>query len=215
MSRGIREAPDVGVFNARSIRLTASAKLAETPWYRLAQTAYSDPFFANQASRFTPSSWHFPCVYLAKDKQTTVSEVFGDRMALAQAAGVTVFSIPRALADSYRYRTVSILPGDLKLCDLTDAETLQNTGLDIASYHLANVQVPQLWAERIANHPSGFDGIQYRSRHTDQHCLVIWIRPDLTRDLRREMTFGDSGPFRHSKEAYASAALRGLKLSFL
>jgi len=211
MSRGIREAPDSGVFNVRTIRVTMSAKLAGTPWFRLGQTAYKDPFFANQGSRFTPSSWKFRCVYLAVDKQTTVAEVFADRMSLAQAAGMNVYSIPRAMADRYRYSTIATFPTDLRICDLADAQTLQNTGLDISSYHLADLRVPQLWAERIANHPAGFDGIHYRSRHTDQLCIVLWIRPGATPELTAEMEFIDAGPFRLSKEAYASAALWGLK----
>jgi len=215
MSRGVGHSPEDAIFNKRSIRVTASAKLDRTPWFRLVQTAYKDPFFANRASRFTPSSWRFPCVYLAVDKQTTVAEAFGDRMALAQGAGMRVFSIPRAVADGYRSSTVETLPSDLKICNLTDAETLQNTGLNISSYHLADIHVPQLWAERIANHPATFDGIHYRSRHTDRHCLAIWIRPGATRDITAEIQFHDSGKFRHSHEAYASAALRGLTLSFL
>jgi len=211
----VRKAPDAAIFDGRTIRVTPAAALHAGPWFRLAQTAYSDPFYPNPGSRFTPQSLAFPCVYLAVDKATTVSEVYGDRMSLAQEAGDKFFTIAKAEASAYAYAAVAKLPDPLAICDLTDSETLLNTGLDITSYHDHDLAVPQEWAERIVQHPTKFDGMQYRSRHTDKHCLVIWNRPGSARDFRAEITFAADGPFLHSKEAFGAAIMRGLKLSFV
>jgi RES domain-containing protein len=215
MSRRVRKAPDAAIFDARTIRVTLAASLQSGPWFRLAQTAYLDPFYPNPGSRFTPKSLAFPCIYLAVDKATTVSEVYGDRMALAQEAGDKFYTITKAEASAYAYATIAKLPDPLAICDLTDSETLLNTGLDITSYHDDDLATPQEWAERIVHHPAKFDGIQYRSRHTDKHCLVIWNRPGSKRDFRTAMAFDADGPFLHSKEAFVSATMRGLKLSFV
>jgi hypothetical protein len=75
------------VFDRRVLPVTLGATLPMTPWFRLYRKAYASQFYASKGSRLTPWSGDFPCVYLAQRKETTVAEVWGDRLAAQQAPG--------------------------------------------------------------------------------------------------------------------------------
>jgi hypothetical protein len=76
--------------------------------------------------------------------------------------------------------------------------------------------VTQQWAELIANHPAAFDGIHYRSRHSDQPCLVIWTRPDGSGPVSESaFSLKLDGEFIYSASAYSLAEKMGLKLAFV
>ena len=94
------------------------------------------------------------------------------------------------------------------------AETRLRIGLDAATIYSPDLKNPQSWAEMIATHPNGYDGIVYRSRHTDETCIVLWSRPGV-RDLDAEISFTERGPFRESPPAYAVAQKIGIKLSWV
>jgi hypothetical protein len=102
----------------------------------------------------------------------------------------------------------------LKLCDLTHPDVRLSLGLEAGSLYATDLRLPQTWAERIALHPHLFDGIIYRSRLTDELCMVLWIRPG-GRTLDREIAFNLTGPFYDSSDAYIVAAKCGVKLAFV
>jgi hypothetical protein len=183
-------------------------------WHRLCRVEFPSRFFASKGSRLTPISGDFPCVYLAVDQETTVAEVWGDRFAAQRANGDDLYVIPRQQALRWNYLQTTGLPEDLRLCDLTQPDTRLALGIDAGTLYATNLQLPQLWAERIARHPSRFDGIVYRSRHTDLACLVLWNRADDTMPLEKRLTFGSAQPFFDAEPAYILAGKIGIRLSF-
>jgi hypothetical protein len=44
----------------------------------------------------------------------------------------------------------------------------------------ADLQVPQAWALAIMNHSANVDGIQYQSRFTEDNCLALFDRCNIT-----------------------------------
>lgn len=184
------------------------------PWHRLCRVEFPGQFFPSKGSRLTPASGDFPCVYLAADRETTVAEVWGDRFAAHRAGGAGIYVITRAQASRWAYLEAMPLPGDLRLCDLNDMDTRLAVGIDAGTLYAAGLGLPQLWAERIARHPARFDGIAYRSRHTDQACLVLWSREDDPQPLEKRLTFRAAGGFVDSDAAHILAGKCGIRLSF-
>jgi RES domain-containing protein len=210
--RVVRQPPSQAEFDSIAIAGSADASLLDVlPWFRLASTAFSSQFFASPGSRLTPISMAFPCVYLAEDKVTTVAEIWGDRFYAQRKAKMKLYSIAKSDAEALRFLQSGPLPS-LTLCDLTDSETRQRVGIDSATLYTTDLSVPQGWAEVLARHPRNFDGILYRSRHTDRLCIVAWNRPG--RLLDHEFTFPDASPFLESPESYTVAQTMGLALSF-
>lgn len=187
---------------------------ATLAWHRLCRVEFPSQFFASKGSRLTPISGDFPCVYLAVDQETTVAEVWGDRFAAQRATGADLYVIPRQQALRWTFLQTNGLPEDLRLCDLTQTDTRLALGIEAGTLYATDLRLPQLWAERIARHPNRYDGIAYRSRHTDLACLVLWNRADDAMPLEKRLTFGNSQPFFDAEAAYILAGKTGIRLSF-
>jgi len=212
--REIRQAPDQAAFDRREIPVTESGEALPAPWYRLARVEYPNPFYASPGSRLTPDSGEFPCVYVGASRDTAVAEVWGDRMAAQRDRWSAIYVISLAQAREWAFLEVADPPSDLRLCDLTDSHTRLAVGLDSGTLYAADLRTPRQWAERIALHPTRFDGIHYRSRHTDESCLVLWSRPSDVSPLCDRLVFGPAGEFAECEAAYRLAAKLGMRLSF-
>lgn len=213
--RDLRKAPAQADFDQITFGAFDASKLAARPWFRLSSKLYASEFYANPGSRLTPNSRRFSCVYLAEDKATTVAEVWGDRFFARRSAGHKSYSISKGDADALRYVSEKTLP-PLNLCDFNDTDVFLKVGIDDGTLYSVDLGFPQSWAEVIAGHPNKFDGIFYRSRHTHRDCIVAWNRPvPLGRDLEREFTFVEEGPFTDSLESHEIATKIGVTLSFV
>jgi RES domain-containing protein len=195
-----------------NVPVFSEARLAGFTWSRLANRRFTNQFFPSLKSRLTPASGRFPCVYLGASVETTVAELWGDRWSIAKKRGRDVFVILKEKADELGFLQAGPLP-KLALCDFTDADTRLALGLDAAAIFTPDLAVPQAWAEMIATHPNTYDGIVYRSRHTDETCAVLWSRPGI-REMHTEIAFSDAGPFLESAAAYSVAGKIGIKLSW-
>jgi hypothetical protein len=210
MTRQLREPPAQAEFDRVAIPTPAVA--APRPNVRLGNPAYPSQFFANLASRLTPISGEFACVYLAASKETAVAEVWGDRFWQHRAAKAGIYTIARGIAANAAFMAVASFPS-LNLCDLTHADVRLAVGLESGTFYSPDLAVPQTWAERIARHPGLFDGIVYRSRITDEKCLVLWLRAR-GRALHKELSFSMAGPFYDAAEAFVVAQKCGVRLAF-
>ncbi len=205
MDRELREPPTQGAFDA--ITIPAPAPAFTLPAVRLGDRGYPSLFHENPRSRLTPKGHR--CVYFAANAVTAVLERWGDTFSAHRKAGA--FAISRRTTANQVFLNAT-LPA-LKLCDLTHADVISAVGLDIATLQYPYIRRAKTWAERIARHPAHFDGILYRSRHTLDPCLVLWLRPG-GRDLEREISFAETGAFNESTEAYSAAAKCQVALSF-
>ena len=196
------------------IPVTAPDGIAVNFWYRLARVEFPSQFFASPGSRLTPDNRAFPCVYLGASLETTVAEVWGDRFAAQRDSGQSLYVISASHAQKWAYLRAFPLPPLLRLCDLTDATTRLAAGIDSSTLYSPDLTIPQEWATRIACHPARFDGIHYRSRHTDESCLVLWSRVDEVRPLSQQLIFAPHGDFAESDAAYTLAGKIGVQLSF-
>ncbi|MCW5560182.1 MAG: RES family NAD+ phosphorylase [Verrucomicrobiae bacterium] len=196
-----------------AIPIGDETRLAGIRWVRLSKAAYPNQFYANRKSRLTPASGRFPCVYVAATEGTAVAEVWGDTWWYQkQVLKKEIHAIPAKTAEEFAY-LVMRPPPSLTLCDFTDEATRLAIGLDGAVLNAADLTIPQAWAEAVATHKNGYDGIVYRSRHTDHPCAVLWARPGV-RALDREIAFAAGGPFRDSPAAFETAGKIGIRLSF-
>lgn len=214
MTRDLRLPPDQAEFDTRSIPVSDLYQFARLSWFRLSRVEYPSQFYPSKGSRLTPVSGDFPCVYLAMSVETTVAEVWGDRIAALRDASGKVYVISRSQAEKWAYLETDPLPADLRICDLMSSDTRLAAGIDSGALYATDLSVPQAWAERIARHPARFDGIRYRSRHTDEACLVLWTRPDVGSLLENNLRFKPAGPFLESDAAYIFAGKVGVRLSF-
>lgn len=213
--RDLRQPPGQKAFDAIAIPVSALGAWAVPTWYRLCRVEFPGQFFPSKGSRLTPASGDFPCVYLATDQETTVAEVWGDRFAAHRpVASSSPYVISREQAERWAFLETGPLPADLRLCDLTDAHTRLAVGMDAGSLYAPDLRLPQRWAERIARHPARLDGIAYRSRHTDQICLVLWSRAEDAVPLEQRLSFRPAGDFFDSAAAYAMAGKAGVRLAF-
>ena len=212
--------PALEEFRKRVIPIATESTLASTPWYRLSTKAHATQFYPSPNSRLTPRSLSIPCCYLAPSKETTVAEIWGDtidaerRAAAKDPTPSNVFTLSKAIAGGQAYLQLRTPLPTLALCDLTDVETLGKTGFEKGALYSPDLKIPQQWAELIALHDLRFDGIIYRSRHTDEKCLVLFSRP-VGRDLKSKLVFDPAGEFRHSLAAQRLAARIGMRISFL
>lgn len=213
--RTLRPPPDQGLFDRRAIPVCTVAELGKAAWFRLYRTAFASQFYPSKGSRLTPWSGDFPCVYLAETMETTVAEVWGDRLAAQQAIGADTYAIATAQARQWAYLRVNQLPPNVSLCDLTAADTLLAVGLDAATLFQPDLEMPQRWAECIARHPLRFDGILYPSRHTGEKCVVLWENPIERGQLERAISFELEGEFVGSEAAHILAGKLGIRLAFV
>lgn len=214
MIREIRLPPDQAVFDKRAIPVSDLRMEINLSWFRLCRVEFPGQFYPSKGSRLTPASGAFPCVYLAASLETTVAEVWGDRLAAHRDAGGAVHVIARSQAETWAFLETEPLPPTLRLCNLMDSDTRLAAGMDSGALYAADLTVPQAWAERIARHPALFDGIRYRSRHTDEACLVLWTRPERRPALDQMLRFQPAGPFLDSDAAFILAGKIGVRLSF-
>ena len=210
MSRHLRQPPTQAQFDG--IVIPTPPTRDPLPAFRLGNPSHASQFFPNPASRLTPVSLKFPCVYLAANRETALAEKWGDRLWMHREAKLGVFVIDKSLAETEAFMEVAKFP-PLTLCDLTHADVRAAVGLESGTLYAPDLLLPQTWAERIALHPIHFDGILYRSRITDEKCLVLWLRPG-GRLLEPEMSFPIIGPFLDSDEAFKLAQKCGVRLSF-
>lgn len=215
LPRSIRLAPSQASFDLRDLPISSPEQAGSGPWFRLCRRVYASQFFASPGSRLTPISRTFPCAYLAAALQTSVAEVWGDRLAAHRESGGRVFAIPASLAHQWVFLRLARLPADLRLLDLTESRSLLAAGLDAATLYLPDLSIPQAWAERLARHPASLDGVLYRSRHTGEKCLVLWDRPAVERSLEVRLAFEPAGEFLESEQAYILAGHLGLRMAFV
>lgn len=130
-------------------------------------------FSANAGARLTPHSLNVPCLYLAKDEKTAFLELYGDRLYAARHAGRQMI-LPES--ELNRRVFVTIQTDSLRICDLMQKGSGSKLHLDAGTLWASNFEYPQKFAEAIYNHPAQVDGIRYKSRHTDEICLVVWNR---------------------------------------
>jgi hypothetical protein len=187
--------------------------LNDQPWIRLAAKKYKSQFYPSPHSRLTPDSWTFPCCYLGVDFMTATAEVFGDRLAARREKKKKILMIPSVEARGMHYLRIDGFP-KLALCDLTDSKTRLALQLETGALMTPDISIPQSWAQAIAVHPNLYDGIVYRSRHTDERCVVLWNRKP-GRVLEKNLVFRPAGEFYQSPEAYALAKHMGMRLSFV
>lgn len=148
-------------------------------WINLRFVAFSHGehlFYANAAGRLTPHSLNIPCLYLAKEEKTAFMELYGDRLYAARHAGK-----PMILPESELHRRIflRVQTDSLRICDLTQKGGGPKLHLDAGTLWASNFEYPQKFAEAIYHHPAQVDGICYKSRHTNETCLVVWNRPDV------------------------------------
>jgi hypothetical protein len=210
MNRRLRHPPSQADFDA--ITFASAPPAPPLPDLRLADARYASQFYVNPKSRLTPISGAFPCVYLGLTQQTAICEVFGDKFHLTRTKKLAVHAIVTKYAQRIRFLKTP-LPA-LNLCNWTDPGMRLSCGIDSSAIMALNFKITRTWAERVARHPADFDGIYYRSRHTDEPCLVLWLRPG-GRRLDHELNFSDSGAFLASPDAYAAAARCQVKLAFI
>ncbi len=215
MDRTLRMAPAQADFDARKIPFTNLRTLATKDWFRLARKGYPSHFYPSPGSRLTPDSRDFPCVYLGASLETTVAEVWGDRLAAQGASGKSWYVISSAQALDWEFVRPGQLPEDLHICDLTQSNTLLAIGIDSGALYSPDLSVPQAWATRIARHPANFDGIHYHSRHTCEPCLVLWTRSGAEIPLENRVDFTPCGEFLNAHDAYILAGKIGVRLSFI
>jgi len=187
--------------------------LEKQGWIRLSAKRYAGQFFSSKTSRFTPDSWAFPCCYLGCDFLTSTAEMFGDQLAARRNSNRTVLQIASKEAKGLQYLSATKFPA-LKLCDLTDATTRLRLNFETGSMMTPDLTIPQAWAEVIAVHKNQYDGIVYRSRHTDRRCVALWNRLG-GRNLGSELPFNFAGEFYRAFEAYELARSMGMRISFL
>lgn len=207
-----RHCPVLKVLAQSRAQKAARAKIGLS-WYRLSGDIYANTFFASKGSRFTPSSFEFPCAYFAETATTCFAEKFGDSLAKhAETNPGKPFAISADVAAATGLYEVMDQP-ELKLCDLTDESTLLMLGLDLATVYAPDLGLTQRWAEAIARMDINFDGIRFLSRHTHKKCQVLWDRPRQP-PLSGGIVSDHRMPLLDAPFAWEVAGKVGVKLSF-
>ncbi len=155
-----------------------------TEWVNLRFAEYAGKtklFYPNPGARLTPFSMDVPCLYLARTEKTAFFELYGDRLYAAKQAGKRMI-FPETELD--RRVFVGVQTDLLRLCDLAQRGGGPKLHLDARTLWAADLEFPQRFAEAIYHHPANVDGIRYRSRHTDENCLVVWERRKVARPLK-------------------------------
>jgi hypothetical protein len=135
----------------------------------------SDPWLAREGQptgRLTPESGTIPCLYLARTRETSFYELYGDDIDAAGKRGSRL----RLRRSDLENRVYVKTPPDLsvRVYDLTAERTARAIGMDLSTLYAPEVEFARAFAQRLHDHPRRFDGIQYESRHTQTPCLVLW-----------------------------------------
>ena len=207
-----KNCPVLSVVKIARADKVARAKISQS-WYRLCADVYSKTFYPSRNSRFTPSSWEFPCAYFAETPTTCFAEKYGDQIAkhVATTPGLP-FAIPAASASAIGLYEVTDSPAII-LCDLSDERTLLRLGLDLTTVYALDLPLTQRWAEAIARMDIHYDGIRYLSRHTGKLCQVLWDRPGVE-PLSAKIATDRQSPLLDAPFAWEVAAIVGARLSF-
>lgn len=189
MSRELRTPIAAADFNR--LRLNVTTRRLTAPWWNLRWAARLPRrylFCVSKSGRLTPGSGKVPCLYLARTRETSFHEIYGDVLDAAAKRKVH----PRFSRSELVNRVYIKTPVDMvvRLYDLTKEKSARAIGMDLATLYTSEVQHPRQFAQRIHDHPSKFDGILYESRHTKAACIVLWATysPEL-----RSMLF-ETGP---------------------
>lgn len=144
-------------------------------WWNLRWEAHltaATVFHASKTGRLTPENCGVGCLYLAAQAATSFYEIYGDDIALAKESGTATILSRQELVD----RVYATTPAGLafKVYDLTTEGSAKKIGMDLATLYTGEIERPRRFAQRLHDHPGGFDGIRYISRHTQGPCIVLW-----------------------------------------
>lgn len=158
-------------------------------------------FFASATGRLTPDSGKVPCLYLASTAETSFEELYGDHYDAAEKAGIS-FSLP---LDEAQKRVLLHTTGafNVRVYDLTKDGAAKKIGLDLGTLYAPQIKHTRTFAQRLHDHPAGFDGIRYRSRLMDTECFVLWQ----TQGLHAPLLALDSTLLAHAKPDSTDPAL--------
>lgn len=173
MARELRHPAGADEFNR--LELIPLKKRLAAPWWNLRWAEHEQPVLrlpAAASGRLTPHSGRVPCLYLAQNRETSFCELYGDLVDSAQKSGVPPKFTKKTLADRVFLKTTETIT--MNLYDLTASKSAKKIGMDLATLYTPAVTFPREFAQRLHDHPAGFDGIQYVSRHTQSICLVLW-----------------------------------------
>jgi hypothetical protein len=145
------------------------------PYWNLRWSAHATPakaFFASASGRLTPESETVPCLYLAISDETSFKELYGDDYDAAEKAGVPFsLSLNDAMKRAFLHTTEEI---KVRVYDLARGSAAKKIGLDLGTLYAPLIMHTRAFAQRLHDHPAGFDGIRYRSRLMDTECFVLW-----------------------------------------
>jgi hypothetical protein len=144
-------------------------------WWRLARIERKPLDWDGRpgASRFVSSRDDYQVLYLAADRETAFWEVFAKRL-LPLVPEERV--LPREVRAERRWVEFSVPPG-LRVFDSTDIAAVRALGGAKSSFQ-GEWEVAQAWGEALWLHPSGPDGILYRSDKNDQWCVALFRRAE-------------------------------------
>ena len=171
--RQLREPLSQAEFNQLS--LVAKTLKLQPPWFNLRWSIHATAahtFFASRSGRLTPSSGAVPCLYLARDAETSFEELYGDFCDAAEKRGTAFALRPAEAANRLLVRTTE--ETELKICDLTRPGVAKQIGLDLGTLYAPEIRLTREFAQRLHDHPAKFDGIVYRSRLMSTKCVVLW-----------------------------------------
>jgi len=186
-----RKVPVQVTFNQRTLE---TASLPPGDWFNLRwlkDAKRERLFFASLSGRFTPGGRKVPSLYLSPSLRTSFRELYGDRIAMAEAEDATPIIEAKDLSE----RTfIEIKSPELLLVDLTTGYGLEAVGIDVGTANHPVIDHPRAWAQAIFDHPINADGIHYESRHTKEHCVVVWQRISThSHDLSNPLSLGSQG----------------------
>ena len=150
-------------------KVVSAATWCNLRWRQFASR--KDLFYVSASARFTPAHGKVSCLYLAPTERTCFLELYGDKFSGDRENG----RMPRMEAVDFLERTfLEVNAPDLLLADLVKGEAIEAIHLDQGTIYAADVEYPRYFAQAIFDHPTKVDGILYESRHTKEHCAVVW-----------------------------------------
>lgn len=180
----------------------ATKTVAPAVWHNLRWEIHANRtnlYFASKTARLTPASGKVPCLYLSPSERASFKELYGNTFSVERENGRT----PYMEASAFVQRSfLQVSAPELLLADLTSGKAMDDIHLDLGTLYAADTEYPRMFAQAIFDHPTKVDGIFYESRHTKEHCAVIWCnrRPalvdvpfDHTGNLADRATLAGSG----------------------
>lgn len=145
-------------------------------WFRVHQTAHSARDFSlKPAHRFSHQKCPFPVLYLGVNIDTCLFERFGDEIYDGAK------TLPLSLWNAHSISWLEV--PEIRVCDLTQPETLSALAVDITALVNEKLDIPQAWGLAIQQHPLNFKGIKYKSRFNDRACLALFQRDGIEDSL--------------------------------